>query len=110
MEKRGLGQWPKPFQQYAEYKGLEKAADIQLHCWPPCLAGRDVVGLAETGSGKTLAFLLPIVCRIQACTGLAGPAALVIVPTRELASQVFEGVWRIFHAHLSCIWSLGGIL
>src|SRR5207249_12087836 len=57
------------------------------------MAGRDVLARSRTGSGKTLAFAVPIVERL-ARDG-ARPSALILVPTRELASQVveeFEGI------------------
>ena len=52
------------------------------------LAGRDVLAKSPTGSGKTLAFGIPMVDRIDS----AGPrpAALVLVPTRELATQIVD--------------------
>jgi superfamily II DNA/RNA helicase len=59
---------------------------IQELVLPSALEGVDVLAKAPTGSGKTLAFVVPIVERIEA-RGNA-PAALVLVPTRELASQV----------------------
>jgi len=60
---------------------------IQALVLPNALAGRDVLARSQTGSGKTLAFAVPIVERLSH-TGK--PAALVLVPTRELASQVAE--------------------
>jgi len=59
---------------------------IQELVLPAALEGSDVLARAPTGSGKTLAFAVPIVQRVDP-TGKA-PAALVLVPTRELASQV----------------------
>jgi superfamily II DNA/RNA helicase len=55
---------------------------------PDALDGRDVLAKSPTGSGKTLAFALPIVERTE--PGTAAPAALVLVPTRELAVQVTQ--------------------
>jgi superfamily II DNA/RNA helicase len=55
------------------------------------LAGRDICGKAKTGSGKTLAFGVPILQRLAAVPPAPGrrpPRGLVLVPTRELASQV----------------------
>jgi superfamily II DNA/RNA helicase len=60
---------------------------IQALTIPDALAGRDVCGKAKTGSGKTLAFGLPLVQRAVRPTG-RHPRALVLVPTRELATQV----------------------
>ncbi len=60
------------------------------------LAGRDVLAKSPTGSGKTLAFGIPLADRIDS----AGrrPAALVLVPTRELATQIVEEIRGIAHA------------
>jgi superfamily II DNA/RNA helicase len=70
---------------------------IQARTLPDALAGRDVLGRAETGSGKTLAFGLPLLTRTALARGgwrarphRAGPHALVLVPTRELARQVHD--------------------
>ena len=61
---------------------------IQAMVIPDALAGRDVLARSRTGSGKTLAFGVPIAHRLSPDT--KGPAALVLVPTRELATQVVE--------------------
>jgi ATP-dependent RNA helicase RhlE len=59
---------------------------IQSVVLPHALAGADVLAKSPTGSGKTLAFALPVVERVEPGDGTA--AALVLVPTRELAAQV----------------------
>ena len=59
---------------------------IQERVLRDALAGRDVLAKAPTGSGKTLAFAIPLVERLT--VGNRRPSALVLVPTRELASQV----------------------
>src|SRR5579862_7203462 len=69
-------------------RGIVEPFRIQTLVVPDALAGRDVLGQAPTGSGKTLAFGLPIVELLSA--GEQAPAALVLVPTRELALQVTE--------------------
>ena len=61
---------------------------IQTLAMPDALAGHDVLAKSRTGSGKTLAFAIPIVERTDPKG--ARPSALVLVPTRELASQVAE--------------------
>src|SRR3989338_5260690 len=58
---------------------------IQERSIPHVLEGKDLVGIAQTGTGKTLAFGIPM---IQAA--LSGKQGLVILPTRELALQVYE--------------------
>ncbi len=61
---------------------------IQSQSIPPLMEGKDVLAKSHTGSGKTLAFLIPLLAKIstQKSTGL------ILVPTRELALQVFEQV------------------
>ncbi|GAB6045494.1 DEAD/DEAH box helicase [Caminibacter profundus] len=69
--------------------GFEKPSPIQEKAIPVVLEGRDVVAQAQTGTGKTAAFALPILSKMQ-----KGEKALVITPTRELAIQVSEEVFR----------------
>jgi superfamily II DNA/RNA helicase len=85
-------------------QGIEAPFAIQSRALPDALSGRDVLGKAQTGSGKTLAFGLPVLTRLAsqrpAGTERPGggsprrrekaPRGLVLVPTRELASQVAE--------------------
>ncbi len=59
---------------------------IQAHVLRDALAGRDILAKAPTGSGKTLSFAIPIVERLDLAD--RRPSTLVLVPTRELASQV----------------------
>jgi len=61
---------------------------IQAGLIPRALAGVDVMGQAQTGTGKTAAFVIPILEKLLPRTQVAGPQALVLVPTRELAVQV----------------------
>ena len=69
-------------------RGIESPFQVQIRAIPAGLAGQDVLAKAPTGSGKTLAFAVPIV---QLLTPESPrPAALVLVPTRELAVQVTE--------------------
>ncbi|CAK9000627.1 unnamed protein product, partial [Durusdinium trenchii] len=69
-----------------------KPTPIQMQVWPAALCGLDVMGIAPTGSGKTLAYLLPAVVHLagQSEKENLSPAALVLLPTRELASQVSD--------------------
>jgi superfamily II DNA/RNA helicase len=68
---------------------ITESFPIQEATLPAALAGRDVCGRAPTGSGKTLAFGLPVVANVAAIGHrLKRPAALILVPTRELAAQV----------------------
>lgn len=68
-----------------EERGFEHPTHIQAELIPAALGGRDVLGQAKTGTGKTAAFGLPILQMLQPKESLA---ALILVPTRELAVQV----------------------
>jgi superfamily II DNA/RNA helicase/cold shock CspA family protein len=68
-------------------RGIDAPFAIQELTVADGLAGRDVSGRAPTGSGKTLAFGIPIVARVERAAPRR-PRALVLVPTRELATQV----------------------
>ncbi|MGH3073820.1 MAG: DEAD/DEAH box helicase [Gaiellales bacterium] len=69
-------------------RGITVPFAIQSRVIPDGLAGRDVLAQSPTGSGKTLAFGIPLVERLSSSEKV--PAALVLVPTRELATQVAE--------------------
>src|SRR4051794_8277144 len=71
--------------------GITDPFPIQSATLPDSLAGRDVLGRGRTGSGKTYAFVLPVLARLAARPGRRQPRrprALVLAPTRELASQI----------------------
>src|SRR5262249_35021374 len=67
---------------------------IQFQAIPPVLSGRDLCGIVQTGTGKTAAFALPILQRLAATrqqqTAPQTCRALVLSPTRELASQIAD--------------------
>ena len=71
-----------------ERRGIHAPFAVQNLVLPDALGGVDVLVASPTGSGKTLAFGLPVIERVAGAPGR--PAALVLVPTRELASQVVE--------------------
>lgn len=70
-------------------KGIVDAFPIQEQTIPLALGGQDIIGQAKTGTGKTFGFGLPILQRLG-IEPEPGVQALVVVPTRELAVQVFE--------------------
>ena len=78
-----------------EDRGIIEPTPIQQATLPDSLAGRDVLGRGRTGSGKTYAFLLPLLARLAASgkrrQGLR-PRALILAPTRELATQIDEAL------------------
>ncbi len=74
-------------------KGYTQPTPIQLAAIPGVMEGRDLLGIAQTGTGKTAAFALPILHRLAANRKPApryGCRALVLSPTRELATQIAE--------------------
>jgi ATP-dependent RNA helicase DeaD len=73
--------------------GYEEPTPIQREAIGQITAGRDLVGQAATGTGKTAAFALPILERVVPGAEVE-PIALVLVPTRELAVQVSEAIYK----------------
>ncbi|XP_050068810.1 probable ATP-dependent RNA helicase DDX10 [Anopheles maculipalpis] len=82
----------------AEYT---KPTVVQRESIFPALCGKDIVAAAKTGSGKTLAFLIPILERlfVEKWTRMDGLGALVITPTRELATQIYETAAQVGKHH-----------
>ncbi len=81
---------------------------IQAAAIPPALAGKDLMATAQTGTGKTLAFVVPIVEALAARPS-RHVAALVLVPTRELAIQVHEHFQRLSGAAIPVALVTGGL-
>ncbi|HEV2820793.1 MAG TPA: DEAD/DEAH box helicase [Solirubrobacteraceae bacterium] len=79
---------------------------IQSLVIPDVLAGRDVLAKSPTGSGKTLAFGVPIADRIEATD--PRPSALILAPTRELATQIVEAIRDVAHARALSITAVYG--
>ncbi len=77
-------------------RGFAAPFAIQTKVIGDVLAGRDVLAKSPTGSGKTLAFMVPVIDRTSA--EAARPAALVLAPTRELATQIVEATYPLAHA------------
>jgi ATP-dependent RNA helicase RhlE len=77
-------------------QGYTTPTPIQVKAIPPILAGKDVLAGAQTGTGKTAGFSLPLLQRLMENTDLKfrpkKVRALVLVPTRELAAQVYESI------------------
>jgi ATP-dependent RNA helicase RhlE len=71
-----------------ESLGYTEPTPIQQQAIPVVLAGQDLIGCAETGTGKTAAFLLPIIQGMMMKTARPGIRALILAPTRELATQI----------------------
>src|SRR5215213_7759880 len=73
--------------------GYEEPTPIQRETIPLLIAGNDLLGQAATGTGKTAAFALPALELIDPARP-ASPVALILVPTRELAVQVSEAIFK----------------
>lgn len=73
--------------------GFEQASPIQAAAIPILLSGVDVVGQSQTGSGKTAAFAIPAIEAVDA--GSREVQALILCPTRELATQVADEVHKL---------------
>ncbi|CAI4226641.1 unnamed protein product [Auanema sp. JU1783] len=103
-------------------KNIKTPTAIQVQGIPVGLSGRDMIGIASTGSGKTLTFVLPLVmfCLEQEKAipfeRGEGPYGLIIVPSRELAKQIYDVICDIFEGleedrlpSLRCGLCIGGI-
>jgi len=77
-------------QKSIEEAGFKEPSPIQIEAIPHILNGKDIVGQAHTGTGKTAAFGLPILNKLSG----KNAEALIIVPTRELAMQVSDELYR----------------
>jgi ATP-dependent RNA helicase RhlE len=89
---------------------FKEPTPIQTAALPPALDGRDIFASAMTGSGKTAAFVLPILQRLISSGGRTGTRALVLTPTRELASQVHEHFVALGrHSRITATTVFGGV-
>jgi superfamily II DNA/RNA helicase len=89
-------------------RGITTPFPIQALVVPDALDGRDVLARSRTGSGKTLAFAIPIAERLSPSS--SKPQALILVPTRELASQVVDELRAVAEARgLSVAAAYGGV-
>jgi superfamily II DNA/RNA helicase len=94
--------------QALESEGVTEPFAVQRLVIDDILSGRDVLARSPTGSGKTLAFGIPLVDRIQ--SDGRRPAALILAPTRELATQIAADIRGIAHARaLSVTAVYGGV-
>jgi ATP-dependent RNA helicase RhlE len=77
-----------PLLENLEAMGHEVPTAIQAQAIPLILEGHDLLGISQTGTGKTAAFCLPILQKIKNTSESHGVRALILAPTRELASQI----------------------
>ena len=113
MDESKLELWEKPYPKFKDLpissktiQGLNSSkyfnlTPIQRCTLPHSLAGRDILGASKTGSGKTLCFLIPILENLYRDGFIKeeGLGALILLPTRELAIQVFEVINKIGKHH-----------
>ena len=78
---------PQSLEKALKIMGFEKPTPIQAKAIPVALTHRDVIGCAQTGTGKTAAFCIPVVSRLLK---IPNKIALILVPTRELGTQISE--------------------
>jgi superfamily II DNA/RNA helicase len=91
-------------------RGIDRTLPIQSLVLGDAIAGRDVLARSRTGSGKTLAFAIPIVERLTPSG--RSPSALILAPTRELASQVteeFRAIADVRRLHVAAVYGGVGI-
>jgi ATP-dependent RNA helicase RhlE len=98
----------KPILMALEEAGFETPTPIQEEVFSISRSGRDIIGIAQTGTGKTLAYLIPMLMKLHYAQGNL-PRALVVVPTRELVTQVCESVELLTeHMDIRCVGVYGG--
>ena len=92
--------------------GFRYCTPIQAQILPLSLNDRDVAGQAQTGTGKTAAFLVTTLTKLFGLPGRRGefPGALILAPTRELASQIYDDARLLGgHTRLSQVKIIGGV-
>lgn len=115
---------PKPVCSFAHFKFDEKLmkvirrsdyfqpTPIQAQAIPAALSGRNIIGIAVTGSGKTAAYIWPMIVHILRQPDLKkgdGPIGLILVPTRELAQQVYNEARKFSNSYkIKVICAYGG--
>ena len=89
--------------------GFTEPTPIQRDTIPSAVAGHDILACAMTGSGKTAAFVLPILQRMAGSRG-GRTRALILTPTRELASQIHEHIEALArHTPVKAATVFGGV-
>ncbi|GAI67262.1 unnamed protein product, partial [marine sediment metagenome] len=84
---------------------IDKPTPVQLKAIPLILKGQNIMAQARTGSGKTLAFILPIIEKLK----FTRNEALILVPTRELANQIYEVVRDLGDSRVKAFPIYGGV-
>jgi ATP-dependent RNA helicase DeaD len=88
--------------------GYSTPSPIQAQVIPTALQGYDILGQARTGTGKTAAFAIPILEQLDPLRETPNPQALVLVPTRELATQVTDEFQKLAYGCPTSVVELAG--
>ncbi len=102
------------FGNFFKENGLKKPTDVQIKAIPEFVQGKNISVLAKTGTGKTFSYLLPLVQGLKHSEATTKshrgkPRAIILVPIKELATQVFTESKKItHHAKLRIRQALGG--
>ncbi len=101
-------QLPDPLRKAIAMMNYQIPTPIQAQAIPAILTHRDVIGCAQTGTGKTASFCIPMIARLMR---LPQKIALILVPTRELGSQILEVVQQLtaFSPELTGNLLIGGV-
>ena len=93
-------------------KKFTEPLPIQKIAFPVIMSGRDCIGISETGTGKTLAYILPMFRHILNQPKIKegeGPISIILVPTRELAIQIFKEIsYYTNYLKINCACCYGG--
>lgn len=96
MQNNIIAQLPESLQRSLARMGYQTLTPIQDKAIPVALKGGDILGSAQTGTGKTAAFGIPIVAKIM---GAEHGSAIILTPTRELATQVLTVINQLIPDH-----------
>ncbi|MCU0372810.1 MAG: DEAD/DEAH box helicase, partial [Ignavibacteria bacterium] len=91
---------------YLEKHGITDATPVQKKIIPAIMSGKDVLVQSETGSGKTLSFAIPI---IESIVKTKNITALILVPTRELCTQITDEFNKFSHKGIEICAVYGGV-
>ena len=95
--------------QLMDYKGFKDMSRIQKEVYPLAMKNKNIIGKSKTGSGKTHAFLFPIIEKIDTSNNRL--QAIILAPTRELASQIYNNAIEFarFDSELKIKLAVGGV-
>lgn len=90
-------------------QGFEVPTPVQKHVIPNAMKGRDIRACAQTGTGKTCAFVLPLLDKLIRHPSPHRPNSLIVVPTRELGTQVYNVIKEVGkYTHIRSVLIMGG--